>query len=257
MLRPSQCTPIPCTCHPDARVHVDQWFRNCARRTRCSPHRCTWTSSRRRASAAAAPLGRSRRRHLVPTSWDSPEAPGARLAVLDTGMAARRAPVRRPSTRCRTSHLHFERPDADGDQVPSTQPPGHGTFIVGLIDLVTPGCDLTVEKVLSSYGEGDEVAIVLVPSTRSAGTGRSHQPLRRGLRLCPDARARRRGATRDPSRHGRRGLRPGTTGSAGRRTQLPPPRRRSCARAVGPNGPAPFTSHSARGYVRARPGSTS
>jgi subtilisin family serine protease len=80
-----------------------------------------------------------------------------RVAVLDTGMAADGLRPR-PLDPFAPAQQHWEQPDVDGDQQLDPAA-GHGTFIAGLIDLVTPGCDLTVEKVLSSYGEGDEVAI--------------------------------------------------------------------------------------------------
>jgi subtilisin family serine protease len=49
-------------------------------------------------------------------------------------------------------------PDPDDDD--SLDPAaGHGTFIAGLIEMLTPGCDVFVERVLRSYGDGDEVAI--------------------------------------------------------------------------------------------------
>jgi subtilisin family serine protease len=37
---------------------------------------------------------------------------------------------------------------------------GHGTFIAGLVDQVAPGCDITVHRVLSTFGDGDEAGIV-------------------------------------------------------------------------------------------------
>ena len=85
-----------------------------------------------------------------------PERP-VRVAVLDTGMAG---DGYRPAAldAMTPSREHWERPDTDGDLYLDPAA-GHGTFIAGLIELVTPGCEITVEKVLSSYGEGDEVAI--------------------------------------------------------------------------------------------------
>jgi subtilisin family serine protease len=53
---------------------------------------------------------------------------------------------------------HWELPDPDGD-LHLDPAAGHGTFIAGLIQLLEPRCEITVEKVLSSLGEGDEVAI--------------------------------------------------------------------------------------------------
>lgn len=105
-----------------------------------------------------------RRSSAVPTTGPSvarlasgPPARPVRVAVLDTGMAG---DGYRPAAldAMAPSQDHWERPDTDGD-LHLDPAAGHGTFISGLIELVTPGCEFTVEKVLSSYGEGDEVAI--------------------------------------------------------------------------------------------------
>ena len=80
-----------------------------------------------------------------------------RVAVLDTGMAG---DGYRPTAldAIAPSREHWEEPDVDGDTYLDPAA-GHGTFIAGLIGLLAPGCHITVEKVLSSYGEGDEVTI--------------------------------------------------------------------------------------------------
>ena len=80
-----------------------------------------------------------------------------RIAVLDTGMAADGL---RPQAldAMAPDRSHWEHPDVDGDGHLDPAA-GHGTFIAGLIDLVTPGCDISVERVLTTYGEGDEVAV--------------------------------------------------------------------------------------------------
>jgi hypothetical protein len=92
-----------------------------------------------------------------------PRLPGiptrvVRVAVLDTGMAADDLRPRALDSMAPQQRDHWERPDPDGDGHLDPAA-GHGTFIAGLIDLVTPGCEISVEKVLSSYGEGDEVAV--------------------------------------------------------------------------------------------------
>ena len=82
-----------------------------------------------------------------------------RVAVLDTGMAGDEfRPSGLDAIAAAVDRQHWEKPDHDGDDHLDPAA-GHGTFIAGLIDLLAPGCEFTVERVLSSYGEGDEVAI--------------------------------------------------------------------------------------------------
>ena len=109
-------------------------------------------SGHRRSSAAPADAPITPVRHapagaLVP-----------RIAILDTGLARKGL---RPNALDFVQHASTgwaEGPDDDGDDFLDPAA-GHGTFIAGLIDLLTPGCDLTAERVLSNYGAGDEVAI--------------------------------------------------------------------------------------------------
>jgi subtilisin family serine protease len=85
-------------------------------------------------------------------------APVPRVTILDTGLARK---TLRPKALDLVHHAQngwAEGPDDDGDDYLDPAA-GHGTFIAGLIDLLTPGCDLTAERVLSNYGAGDEVAI--------------------------------------------------------------------------------------------------
>ncbi|MGI8631115.1 MAG: S8 family peptidase [Solirubrobacterales bacterium] len=93
----------------------------------------------------------------LPRTLGQAGARGVSIAVLDTGMAGDGF---RPAAldAFAPAQAHWEQPDADGDRYLDPAA-GHGTFIAGLIELVTPGCEITVEKVLSSYGEGDEVAV--------------------------------------------------------------------------------------------------
>ena len=108
-------------------------------------------TGRRRSSArpAVAPP--------LPRTLGTAPVRDVRVAVLDTGMAGDGF---RPAAldAMAPAKAHWEQPDVDGDRHLDPAA-GHGTFIAGLIELVTPGCELTVEKVLSSYGEGDEVAV--------------------------------------------------------------------------------------------------
>lgn len=82
---------------------------------------------------------------------------GPRVAILDTGFAD---DALRPAALAavQTDKAHWERPDEDGD-TQLDPAAGHGTFIAGIIERLAPGCDLTIERVLSTYGDGDEVAI--------------------------------------------------------------------------------------------------
>ncbi len=82
-----------------------------------------------------------------------------KVGVLDTGVAAKDCcPAALQAMATATANQHWERPDPDGDD--HLEPAaGHGTFIAGLVDHLAPGCEFTIERVLSSYGEGDEVHI--------------------------------------------------------------------------------------------------
>jgi subtilisin family serine protease len=93
---------------------------------------------------------------LPPRTMQSPTH-AVRVAVLDTGMASDKY---RPAALdgFAPSKEHWEVPDDDGD-LRLDPAAGHGTFIAGLIDLVTPGCDITVVRELSGLGAGDEVAV--------------------------------------------------------------------------------------------------
>jgi len=85
-------------------------------------------------------------------------APVPTVTILDTGIARRNIC---PNALHSVHHAQTgwaEAPDDDGDDFLDPAA-GHGTFIAGLIDLLTPGCELTAERVLSNYGAGDEVAI--------------------------------------------------------------------------------------------------
>ncbi|MEY2402927.1 MAG: hypothetical protein QOD38_478 [Acidimicrobiaceae bacterium] len=81
-----------------------------------------------------------------------------RVTVLDTGLARDGL---RPQSLDGVLHQGAswqEGPDDDGDQYLDPAA-GHGTFISFLIDTLCPGCDITADRVLTNYGEGNEVAI--------------------------------------------------------------------------------------------------
>jgi hypothetical protein len=79
-----------------------------------------------------------------------------RIAILDTGYAEIHQPGVLPGIHI-TPH-GGDRPDEDGDNFLDPAA-GHGTFIAGVIEQLTPGCDLEVFEVLSTYGDGDEATI--------------------------------------------------------------------------------------------------
>ncbi|MEY2434519.1 MAG: hypothetical protein QOC92_4244, partial [Acidimicrobiaceae bacterium] len=83
-----------------------------------------------------------------------------RVAILDTGIAGSAQGGLTPDllASVTASPSTWEQPDEDGDTYLDPAA-GHGTFIAGLIEQLAPGCDLTVELVLTTYGDGDEFAI--------------------------------------------------------------------------------------------------
>jgi hypothetical protein len=78
-----------------------------------------------------------------------------RVAVLDTGWAASYEP-RGLSVNVRAHG--GDHPDEVGDRFLDPAA-GHGTFIAGVIEQHAPGCDIEVFRVLSTFGDGDEVAV--------------------------------------------------------------------------------------------------
>jgi hypothetical protein len=89
--------------------------------------------------------------------------PGAEpptVMILDTGLAF---DIQCPQSLVSVAH---SQDPSEWQDAPSSEPDGyldpcvgHGTFIAGLIDSVAPGCDISIQKVLSSFGDGDEFAI--------------------------------------------------------------------------------------------------
>ena len=86
-----------------------------------------------------------------------PKVEGAvRVAILDTGWAKADVPTGLPGIDI--TAYGGDRADADGDGFLDPAA-GHGTFIAGIIEQLTPGCQIEVIEVLSTYGEGDEAEI--------------------------------------------------------------------------------------------------
>ena len=85
-----------------------------------------------------------------------PPVKGVRVAILDTGWARADVPTGLPGIK--VTAYGGDVPDADGDGFLDPAA-GHGTFIAGIIEQLTPGSEIEVIEVLSTYGEGDEAEI--------------------------------------------------------------------------------------------------
>ena len=81
--------------------------------------------------------------------------------VLDTGLAHpdNRPPIMDGGSITAASGLDLDQPDEDADQYLDPAA-GHGTFIAGVIAQVAPGCQISLHRVLSTFGDGDEWAVV-------------------------------------------------------------------------------------------------
>ena len=101
----------------------------------------------------------------APVKANQASVQGVRVAILDTGWAkAAYTPNGLPGISV-TPH-GGDLPDEDGDGFLDPAA-GHGTFIAGIIEQLTPGCDIELIEVLSTYGDGDEVEIANVLHTLS------------------------------------------------------------------------------------------
>jgi len=89
------------------------------------------------------------------------------VTILDTGLARRNVCPHELDMVQHATTGWADAPDEDSDHYLDPAA-GHGTFIAGLIDLLTPGCVLTAERVLSNYGAGNEVAIAQRITTANA-----------------------------------------------------------------------------------------
>jgi hypothetical protein len=100
---------------------------------------------------------------VLEESSNAPDAPGGpTVIILDTGLAQ---PGNRPDAlnpnRITAAGSDTDAPDEDEDR--DLDPAaGHGTFIAGVIDHIQPGCSITLFRVLTTYGDGDEAAIAAV-----------------------------------------------------------------------------------------------
>jgi hypothetical protein len=99
----------------------------------------------------------------ISTEVEAPRhAAGPTVIVLDTGLAE--SPFK-PAALDGTTSIRAaspsdgDRPDENGDHLLDPAA-GHGTFIAGIVDQMAPGCDITLHRVLSTFGDGDEAGIV-------------------------------------------------------------------------------------------------
>jgi hypothetical protein len=117
-------------------------------------------------SPAAAPWFREtgrRRSTAVPAQpadveqYESQPGDGVRIAILDTGTAGVDAPAALANMNL-NPEVGGDRPDGDGDNYLDPVA-GHGTFIAGIIEQLTPGCEFEIHDVLGGYGDGYESEI--------------------------------------------------------------------------------------------------
>lgn len=125
-----------------------------------TPNSAYRTTGLRRSSVRPAPIGTplTAVEGLVATQ---PAADTPHVIVLDTGLAD---PEYRPafssSVAASTTGINVDLPDEDSPGDNYLDPAaGHGTFIAGLITQVAPGCRVTLHRVLSTFGDGDEYMI--------------------------------------------------------------------------------------------------
>jgi hypothetical protein len=95
------------------------------------------------------------------------------VIVLDTGLAYRDFCPPLGSGITAASGADIDRPDEDGDGYLDPAA-GHGTFIAGVIAQIAPGCEITLHRVLSTFGDGDEATVcALIESLAPADPDRT------------------------------------------------------------------------------------
>jgi Subtilase family len=114
-------------------------------------------------TSSATPGRHGHTTHIVENAMAHPLRDGARIFVLDTGLASPAhvspgldALLHLPyATRALRPSDSSDRPELPGENYLAPAA-GHGTFIAGVISRVVPGCRVSVGKVLSNSGAGDE-----------------------------------------------------------------------------------------------------
>jgi hypothetical protein len=114
-------------------------------------------TSTARPAPADAPVGVLAREVETPRDASDPT-----IIVLDTGLAE--SPFTPAALDGSTSirmatPTDGDRPDENDDHLLDPAA-GHGTFIAGVVDQIAPGCGITLHRVLSTFGDGDEAGIV-------------------------------------------------------------------------------------------------
>ena len=111
------------------------------------------TKSSARPAPPDAPIADIVARYATPAPADA-----AHVIVLDTGLAGAFAPTALAEAPVHAGSTDTDQPDEDGN---GTVDPaaGHGTFVAGVVAQVAPGTSITVHRVLSTFGDGDEWAI--------------------------------------------------------------------------------------------------
>ena len=112
----------------------------------------------RRSSARPAQPDAERTKDLLASLAMTPASGSPKVVVLDTGLAGIDEPHAMAGAPAITGDF-VDQPDSDGNKLLDGAA-GHGTFIAGLINQITPGCAVEVHQVLRSYGDGDEATIV-------------------------------------------------------------------------------------------------
>jgi len=120
-----------------------------------NPAAAPWLQATGRRRSTARPSGH-------PELVDRQPVEGVRVAILDTGIAAVNPPA---SLAGMDIHLNppvtGDVPSEDGDNYLDPVS-GHGTFVAGVIEQLTPGCRFEVFEVLTTYGDGKESEIAQV-----------------------------------------------------------------------------------------------
>ncbi len=96
-----------------------------------------------------------------PIDIDAAVGANVKVLVLDTGLAD---PAFRPAftnAPVVTAVDDTDQPDEDSDERIDPAA-GHGTFIAGVIERLAPAAEVTVDRVLSTYGAGDDAEIAKI-----------------------------------------------------------------------------------------------
>ena len=138
-------------------------------------------------TSSAVPAAEGHTTHAVWAPLHESARPGARVFVLDTGLADRN--FLSPALGALLDAPHPIRPLRPSDATDRPQgerhylapAAGHGTFIAGLISQVAPGCRVSVGRVLDNFGVGDEWAIARRIHALTKGLAVRHDEARHSI----------------------------------------------------------------------------